>query len=96
MSDEAPESTKYLRKALGWHRELADIDLDRIEITTKVDSKRRAVSTLTRPVVHFTEQHMVDKAFADAFGELPGFADSYAITMGRTFEVEWDGVRAPI
>jgi hypothetical protein len=98
MVDQAPESSKHVLRMIGLSRDLADLDLSQIEITTAVRGlSMRAETTITRSQAGTIKQsYERDRAFREVFRELPGYSDSYAITMGRTYTIEWDGIRAPI
>jgi hypothetical protein len=99
MVDQAPESTRYLRRMLGFERALSGIDLSTLEITTVIahGDKRMAESTVTRPYSHIEKvQHEWDQGFYSIFRDLPGYDGLGRISMGRTYTVTWDGVRAPI
>jgi hypothetical protein len=98
MADQAPESSKYVLRMIGLSRDLAGLDLSQIEVTTAVRGpSMRAETTITRPGSKTLDQsYERDRAFLDVFKKLSGFSGSYTITMGRTYTVEWDGVRAPI
>lgn len=103
LSDQAPlSSTRVRLKVLrelpedrAWH-------VDRMNFTTSIrhlaDGERRAVTVVTRPCAGWPEKSRdaFDRAVMKALNDLPGAAGSVTITMGRTYETEWDGVRAPI
>lgn len=98
MVDQAPESTRYLRRMLGFERDLADLDLSVMEISTVVvGDKRMAESAIRRPYSHIEDvQHRWDQGFYSVFRDLPGYDGLGRISMGRTYTVTWDGIRAPI
>lgn len=50
---------------------------------------------MQRPRVVRSQQNQFDIEFRKVLLTLPG-VDRITITMGRTFTVEWDGIRAPV
>lgn len=97
-ADQAPVSSRRVRAALI-RQGITEEVVDAITVITVVDRHRRAVTTVERPgagQLGPAIQQALDRDFAAAFQRLPGFSGSYTITMGRTFEVEWTGVCAPI
>lgn len=96
--DQAPVSSRRVRATLIRNGVSEEV-VDSIAVVTAVDRHRRAVTTVERfgaGQLGPAAQQEVDRAFARAFKALPGFNGSYTITMGRTFEVEWTGVCAPV
>jgi hypothetical protein len=103
MTDMAPISSNRVLHTLN--RYLFDAVpeqiIDRMEVSTVAREDRhgayRAVSTVARPKRNTEAQyHEMDRAVAEAFKRLPGFAGSYSVTMGTSYEVEWDGICRPV
>lgn len=80
---------------------VAEFVIEGMEITTAViagaDLRYRARTVVSRPTrlgpAALTE---VDRQVTAAFKVLPGYPGSHAITMGKTYEVEWQGITRPI
>jgi hypothetical protein len=75
--------------------------LDKLEISTTKAARRtepgfRAVTTVQRPRLDRLAQEHCDHMIQQALKRLPGFGGGITMTMGRTYEVEWDGICAPI
>lgn len=94
-SDQAPESTRYFQRHL-LRTELPERYVRAMAMTTRITSDYKAETTVDRPWMAEVNHALWDEQMAKMFNRLPGYAGNYAITMGRRFTVEWDGIRAPI
>ena len=98
--EQAPRSSTRVRARLLRVMNDAEVDsvLDRMEVYTRVCGNDRAVTTVTRPSMNWpgSQRDEFDKRIVRALSELPGFTGSVAITVGRVYQIEWDGVRAPV
>ena len=99
MRNEAPRSSNRVRARLvvGLGTDLWEQVGDRIEIWTRVDGRDRAVTTITRPCAGWPDRarNDFDRRMIATLGALPGSDKSVTITMGRTYEITWDGVCVP-
>lgn len=98
MRDDAPRSTALVRGRLACA--LAgefDVALDAMVAATRVDTRDRAVTTVTRPCRSWPPSRAdeFDRLVIAALTRLPGAAHGVAISMGRTYEITWAGVRVP-
>jgi hypothetical protein len=101
MTDHAPESSRLVRLAILNRTDLPARVIDRLTISTARVARRtdlgfRAVTTVERSRLNAQEQEYYDPMIMHALKCLPGFGGTVTMTMGRTYEVEWDGVCAPI
>ena len=102
-ADQAPRSSQRARlKILRHLPEAYEYHLDRMAVTTAVremaDGNHRAVTTVTRPCAGGPDarRYAFDNVVLNALRELPGADGNITITVGHTYEVEWDGVRVPV
>jgi hypothetical protein len=101
-TDQAPISSGYVRRHLL--RAVPDQAarlVDRAEFSTRVTADSRAHTTTRLPLSTIeqipADVLRYDDAIASALRKLPGAdAGITAGSPGRTYEVYWDGVRAPI
>ena len=97
MTDQAPRSSAYIRRRLHFTCDIPEQLLSRLTIVTAITRKELAETTIQRPIGRGPdEQEYWDQQIQESLRGLEGFAGSIIITMGRTFTVEWDGVRAPV
>jgi len=102
MADEAPLSSKYVRRMLTRHV-TSDAAIDRMEVTTTVrqasDGIRfRAVTTVTQPRMRNEyEWNALYLEVEEAFKRLPGYIGRHSFAgVSQTYEVEWDGICRPV
>ena len=97
-SDQAPVSSRHVYHTLIKHG-LPGPVADRMEIVTEVPLRpgRPAVTTVQRPMITpESRQYECDRDIMGVLRSLPGADPAVRLTMGKTFTVEWDGIRAPI
>lgn len=96
MSDNAPESTRRVLRYIV-HSYLPREVTERAEATTEITRDLRARTTMTRPrSSDHALQREYDTEMYRFLRTLPGADPGSVATDGRTFTVEWDGIRAPI
>lgn len=98
MTDAAPVSSRHVRLKLHNLVNIPEIVIERLEITTAITAWDRAHTTVQRPDAgpRLDLQEKWDAETLAALRYLEGADSSVVMTMGRTFEVEWDGVCRPI
>lgn len=95
--DQAPRSSALVRARLARIESLDYRDLLAITVTTTVDYQEQAYTTVSRPLLRRLEdQSGLDKRILVVLRSLPGAAKTVTITMGREYNVTWNGVRAPV
>jgi len=100
MADQAPISSRHVYHHLLRHG-LDGRTADRLEIVTRAvgpeDGDRRAETRMRRPKCQTEgQQSDFDREMLGVLRKLPGADSAIRITMGQTFTVTWDGIRAPI
>jgi hypothetical protein len=97
VTEQAPVSSRHVRIKLHNLVNIPEAIIDRLEIVTHITRNDRAETIVQRPgTVRLDEQQQWDKEMLAALRYLEGQSGGIAMSMGRTFTVEWDGICRPI
>lgn len=97
MPDDYPLSTRHVERVLARAELITDDAYDRMTISTRTDTRHRAVTTVSRPVLRdANDQTEADRAVVAALRKLPGAEQGIPFAgVSQTWEVTWDGILRP-
>lgn len=93
--DEAPESSRAVRNALG-RSELEYTTIERMQITTRITHNNRAETSVRQPPAGDPELWgFYNRVIREALLKLPGADGVPFAGVGQTHDVTWDGICRP-